>query len=96
MLRDNVDLFAWEPSYMSGIDLKVVCHQLSLDPPSKVVAQRKRKNGEEKRKDIIEEVRSFESRVYTINQIPYLVVQCGHGEEEVKKVTYMRKLHRSQ
>lgn len=40
-LKDNVDLFAWKPSDMPEIDPNVVCHQLSLDPTSKVVIQRK-------------------------------------------------------
>ena len=44
ILRHNVDLFVWKPSDMHVIDLNVVCHQLSLDPTSKVVMQRKRKN----------------------------------------------------
>lgn len=39
MLRDNVDLFVWKPLDIPGIDLKVVCHQLSLDPSLKVMVQ---------------------------------------------------------
>lgn len=49
MLRSNVDLFAWKPSNMPRIDPNVVCHQLSLDSLSKVMAQKKRKKGEEKK-----------------------------------------------
>lgn len=41
---------------MPGIDPSVVCHQLSLNPMSKSVMQRKRKNVEEKTKAITEEV----------------------------------------
>lgn len=38
------------------IDPNIVCHQLSLDPSPKSIVQRKRKDGEEKRKVVIEEV----------------------------------------
>lgn len=44
MLRDNVDLLAWKSSGMPGIDLNVVCHQLLLDPASKVMMRRKQDN----------------------------------------------------
>lgn len=56
MLKDNVDHFAWKPSYMAENIPKVVGHQLSLDLSLQVVAQRKRKNGKEKGKAVTEEV----------------------------------------
>lgn len=70
ILRNNVDHFAWKPSDMPGIDSNVVCHQLSLDPSSKVVMQRKQKNREEKRKTITEDVGKL-LKVRFIHEIKY-------------------------
>ncbi|MCI85557.1 retrotransposon protein putative Ty3-gypsy subclass, partial [Trifolium medium] len=55
MLKSNVDLFAWQPSDMPGIDESVITHKLSISPDIKPVSQRKRKIGEERRATIIEE-----------------------------------------
>ncbi|GAU24437.1 hypothetical protein TSUD_364210 [Trifolium subterraneum] len=42
ILRKNVDLFAWKPSDMLGIDESVITHKLAISPNSKPVSQRKR------------------------------------------------------
>ncbi|XP_070667586.1 uncharacterized protein [Malus domestica] len=36
-LRKNRDIFAWSPSDMPGIDPKVACHKLHVDPTAKPV-----------------------------------------------------------
>ncbi|GAU44843.1 hypothetical protein TSUD_400440 [Trifolium subterraneum] len=56
LLRSNRDLFAWQPSDMSGIDESVITHKLSISAVNKPVVQRKRKVGEERRATITEEV----------------------------------------
>ncbi|GAU16655.1 hypothetical protein TSUD_326050 [Trifolium subterraneum] len=56
ILRNNRDLFAWQPSDMPGIDESVITHKLSISPINKSVVQRKRKVGEERRAAITEEV----------------------------------------
>lgn len=48
VLRDNIDLFAWKPLDMLGIDFDIVCHKLSINPSSKVGAKRKCKDEEDK------------------------------------------------
>ena len=48
LLRQNTDLFAWTPTDMLGIDPLVICHRLALDPKARLVAQRKRRLGEER------------------------------------------------
>ncbi|RDX78623.1 hypothetical protein CR513_41075, partial [Mucuna pruriens] len=48
-LRKNVDVFAWSAKDMLGIDPDFMCHCLSVSPSAKSVAQKKRKQGEEKR-----------------------------------------------
>ncbi|RDY09020.1 Retrovirus-related Pol polyprotein, partial [Mucuna pruriens] len=58
-LRRNADIFAWTTRDMPGIDPRFMCHHLSVSPRSKPVAQRKRKQGEEKRAAIKEEVRKL-------------------------------------
>ncbi|RDX66368.1 hypothetical protein CR513_54872, partial [Mucuna pruriens] len=54
-LRRNVDVFAWTARDMPGIDPRFMCHHLSVSP-GEPVAQKKRKQGEEKRRAIKEEV----------------------------------------
>lgn len=41
ILRHDMDLFAWKPSDMSGIDPDIMCHQLPIDLNQKAVSQRK-------------------------------------------------------
>lgn len=48
-LIKNVYFFTWVPSSMLGIGTKVVIHRLAIHPFAKLVAQRKRKIGEEKK-----------------------------------------------
>ena len=40
-LRENADLFAWSASEMPGLDPNVACHQLTIDPAVRAVAQRR-------------------------------------------------------
>ncbi|RDY07703.1 hypothetical protein CR513_08149, partial [Mucuna pruriens] len=54
-LRQNNDIFAWGPKDMPGINPNFMCHQLSVAQGAKLVAQKRRKQGEEKRKAIREE-----------------------------------------
>ncbi|GAU29723.1 hypothetical protein TSUD_264590 [Trifolium subterraneum] len=39
ILRENVDLFAWKPSNMPGIDESIITHKLAIPPNSKPVDQ---------------------------------------------------------
>jgi len=48
-LADNKDLFAWTAKDMSGIDLGVMSHRLSVCKEARAVAQKKRRMSEEKR-----------------------------------------------
>jgi hypothetical protein len=56
ILKKNVDLFAWHPKDMPGIDESIITHKLAISPKAKPVAQRKRKQGEERRLAVGEEV----------------------------------------
>jgi len=70
LLKNNLDLFAWKPSDMPGIDPSVVCHHLAVNPNVKSVVQRKRKLGEERRKAVNEEVKKLVDARF-ISEIKY-------------------------
>lgn len=69
-LQENSDLFAWAPSDMPGIDIKVACHHLAVNPSVKPVVQRKHKMGEEKRNAVDEEVKKLKEARF-ISEIKY-------------------------
>ncbi|RDX80344.1 Retrovirus-related Pol polyprotein from transposon 17.6, partial [Mucuna pruriens] len=54
-LQQNCDVFAWAPEDMPGIDPNFMNHRLSMAKDELSVMQKKRKQGEEKRKAIQEE-----------------------------------------
>jgi len=56
VLLANADLFAWSPADMPGINPDFMCHRLALLPQAKLVAQGKRKMGEERRTAVKSEV----------------------------------------
>ncbi|WJX89707.1 hypothetical protein P8452_71681 [Trifolium repens] len=47
-LKEHVELFAWSVAEMPGINPKVACHQLTIDPKARAVAKRRRKQSPEK------------------------------------------------
>jgi hypothetical protein len=70
ILRENVDLFAWKPEDMPGIDETVITHKLAIASNAKPVVQRKRKQGEERRTAVDEEVAKLK-RAQFIEEIKY-------------------------
>jgi len=42
-LFNNLDVFAWSPTDMPGIDPAIICHWLAIDPKVKLVKQKPRK-----------------------------------------------------
>ncbi|XP_072074644.1 uncharacterized protein [Arachis hypogaea] len=59
VLQDNVDLFAWTPTDMLGIDPNIICHKLAINKTSKPIAQKKRNLREEKMKVALEETKKL-------------------------------------
>ena len=55
-LTDNIDVFAWSPSDMPGIDPSVIAHHLSIKPEYKPVQQNKRSLGIDRQNAAQEEV----------------------------------------
>lgn len=71
LLKKNVNIFVWAPTDMAGINPNVVCHQLSIKPRVNHVAQRKRKEEEEKSLVVSEEVKKL-LKARAIQEIKYL------------------------
>lgn len=79
--------FAWAPTNMPGINPNVVYHQLSIKPRVKLVAQRKRKEGEEKSLVVSKEVKKVvESESHPGNQVSNMADEYSIGKEELGKV----------
>src|SRR4051812_7877816 len=55
-LVENLDVFAWSPSDMPGIDPAIIAHRLSINPEYKPVQQKKRNLGIDRQKAAEEEV----------------------------------------
>ncbi|GJR00456.1 hypothetical protein Tco_0523440 [Tanacetum coccineum] len=56
LLKNNNDVFAWQPSYMVGIPRRISQHALSVDPSVTPVAQKRTILGQEKSKAMMKEV----------------------------------------
>ena len=56
MLLQNADMFAWTTTNMLGVDLKVITYKLFVYKDAWLIAQEKRKLGDEKKAATKEEV----------------------------------------
>jgi len=56
VLVQNADMFAWMTEDMPGVDPEVMSHRLLVYKDARPIAQKKRKQGEEKRKATKDEV----------------------------------------
>ncbi|RDX90076.1 Retrovirus-related Pol polyprotein from transposon 17.6, partial [Mucuna pruriens] len=70
ILKANYDVFAWSARDMLGVDPSFMCHQLSIDEQAKPVAQKKRKQREEKREAVREETRKLLSAGF-VREVQY-------------------------
>jgi hypothetical protein len=68
ILKENVDLFAWKPEDMPGIDETIITHKLAIASNAKPVVQRKQ--GEERRTAVDEEVAKL-MKAQFIEEIKY-------------------------
>ena len=70
LLISNQDVFAWSAGDITGLDPTLICHKLSVNTNVMLIAQRKRKMGEEKRKAVkIETDRLLEAKF--IREVKY-------------------------
>ncbi|RDX69353.1 Retrovirus-related Pol polyprotein from transposon 17.6, partial [Mucuna pruriens] len=70
-LQQNCDVFAWAPEDMPGIDTNFMNHRLSIADGARSVMQKKRKQGEEKRRAIQEETNKLLKAGF-IREVRYL------------------------
>ncbi|GJW24731.1 eukaryotic translation initiation factor 5B-like protein [Tanacetum coccineum] len=56
LLKENIDIFAWEPSDMTGVPKRIIKHSLNANPLEKPVSQKRRVFCSEKSQVITEEV----------------------------------------
>ncbi|GJZ53482.1 hypothetical protein Tco_0608367 [Tanacetum coccineum] len=59
LLKDNKDMFSWQPSDMIGVPRRISQHSLSVNPSITPVAQNQRVLGLEKSKAVIKEVEEW-------------------------------------
>ncbi|KAL2236241.1 UNVERIFIED_CONTAM: Retrovirus-related Pol polyprotein from transposon opus [Sesamum indicum] len=69
-LRSNVDMFAWDPSNLRGINPEVIVHRLNVDPSMRSVQQKKRTFGGEKNTIIEGEVNKLLRAGY-VSEVQY-------------------------
>ncbi|VFQ69611.1 unnamed protein product [Cuscuta campestris] len=61
VLRAFKVLFAWGPEDMPGVDPKIICHRLAVDPTHKPVKQKKRFLSSERREFVTKQVTTLQS-----------------------------------
>ncbi|XP_058181108.1 uncharacterized protein LOC131299538 [Rhododendron vialii] len=70
-LKDHIDVFAWVPEEMPGVDANVICHHLNVDPQHKRVMQKKRRSTVQHVDIVIEEFDCL-LEVKAIREVYYL------------------------
>ncbi|VFQ82710.1 unnamed protein product [Cuscuta campestris] len=75
-------LFAWGPEDMPGVDPKIICHRLAVDPTHKPVKQKKRFLSSERREFVTKQI-EFKPRPAIKGQaLADFVVECTAREVE--------------
>lgn len=69
-LKKNLHTFAWAVEDMSGIDIKVTCHELNVDPTFKPFKQKRRKLGPERTGAVNDKVEKL-LKVGSITEVRY-------------------------
>ncbi|GJU75073.1 reverse transcriptase domain-containing protein [Tanacetum coccineum] len=59
LLKNNMDVFAWEPSDMVGVPKRIAKHTLNVNPSITPVAQKRRMLGSEKSQAVLKEVQEW-------------------------------------
>ena len=57
----NIDVFAWQPSYILGVPREVIEHHLAVCPHARPFKQRVQKQALERQQFIAEEIRKLEA-----------------------------------
>ncbi|VFQ98450.1 unnamed protein product [Cuscuta campestris] len=75
-------LFAWCPEDMPGVDPKIICHRLAVDPTHKPVKQKKRFLSSERREFVTTQVTTLQSMGH-IREVRY--PECPNAPSRVSK-----------
>ncbi|VFQ68922.1 unnamed protein product [Cuscuta campestris] len=82
VLRAFKVLFAWGPEDMPGVDPKIICHRLAVDPTHKPVKQKKRFLSSERREFVTKQVTTLQS-IGHIREVRY--PECPNAPSRVSK-----------
>jgi len=82
-LQENLDVFAWSPHEMPGVDISLASHELHVNPNVKPIAQKQRRLSEERAQAVTEEVAKLLKAGF-IREIP-------HSEWLANPVCVMKK-----
>ncbi|VFQ68768.1 unnamed protein product [Cuscuta campestris] len=75
-------LFAWGPEDMPGVDPKIICHRLAVDPTHKPVKQKKRFLSSERREFVTKQAHP----VHVLSQTPIgTLLQSSNAPSRVRK-----------
>ncbi|KAL2229060.1 UNVERIFIED_CONTAM: Retrovirus-related Pol polyprotein from transposon gypsy [Sesamum indicum] len=97
-LRNNVDMFAWNPSDFRGISPKVIVHRLNVEPTMRPIQQKKRTFEVEKNRVIEEEVSKLLKAGY-VSEIQYtdwlsnVVVVCPKDPYQLPRIDLLVDLN---
>ena len=82
-LRANVDVFAWQPYDMPGVDAEAMCHKLHINKNYKPVKQKPRRVAPEKSQGSRRRnAKTIGSWCNQRSRIPIMDIQSGGGQEE--------------
>ncbi|VFQ71993.1 unnamed protein product [Cuscuta campestris] len=75
-------LFAWGPEDMPGVDPRIICHRLAVDPTHKPIKQKKRFLSSERRDFVTKQVTTLQS-IGHIREVRY--PECPNAPSRVSK-----------
>ncbi|KAK2435872.1 hypothetical protein QL285_020899 [Trifolium repens] len=92
ILKENVDLFAWKPEDMPGIDETVITHKLAIASGAEKKEARRRKKGSSGRGSS----QTNEVPIHRGDQVSGVARQRSHGKEKQREVENVCRFHRPQ
>nr|GEW72240.1 hypothetical protein [Tanacetum cinerariifolium] len=94
LLKENLDIFAWQPLEITGVPRSIAEHRLNIREGYSTVRQKKRGQAPERAKAIQEEVQKLvEAWDHERGLLPRLVVQSSHGKKARRQLANVRRFH---
>ena len=85
-LVQNVDVFAWSPYEVPGVDLEFIVHKLNVDPLYLPRKQKSRRSAKEHVETVKQEVKRFKERGYKGDILPKVAREYPGGKKEERKM----------